>query len=82
LSGFVAVGCEVVVVLETACCSGFVEVSGAEAFITAGAVTAGVAFGSHPGILAVCPFGAFFFFLNNEPRLEIVFAAFETVEAT
>ena len=69
-------------VLETACCSGFVEMAGAEACITAGAVTAGVAFGSHPGILAVCPFGAFFFFLNNEPRLEIVFAAFETVEAT
>ena len=69
-------------VLETACCSGFVEVAGAEAFITAGAAAAGIAFGSHPGILPACPLGAFFFFLNNEPRLEMVFAAFETVEAT
>ena len=77
VTGTVAVFC-------TACCKGFVVVLAAAAFIgtSAGVATAGMAFGSHPGMLAACPFWAFFFFLNNDPMLEIVVAALETVEAT
>ena len=68
----------------TACCKGVAVVPAVAAFVIGvpGAGTPAMAFGSHPGMLAACPFGAFFFFLNNDPMLEIVFAALETVEAT
>jgi hypothetical protein len=80
LSGFVAAGCETVV-LDAACCTGFVELFEVPAAFVVVAGIPVAALESHPGMLEGCAFCPSFFFLNKEPRVEMAFAALETVEA-